>query len=169
MRLPLRALRRYPDDITVLSRRCHGGARLSGTWLPGAVVGDCWCRGPVRPGQPARTGPARAAARDHRRLRHRRPIAGVHGLFDCQPQPGPGDPVLRAVPGHHQPTGAAMDRANEHQASRVATRTRLRNRETQGRMTNMNRAAAAIGSTIFFALAPGTLAGLIPWWLTGWH
>ena len=33
----------------------------------------------------------------------------------------------------------------------------------------MHRTTAAVGSTIFFALAPGTLAGLIPWWLTGWH
>ena len=33
----------------------------------------------------------------------------------------------------------------------------------------MHRTAAAVGSTIFFALAPGTLAGLIPWSLTGWH
>ncbi|MFJ3669337.1 methyltransferase family protein [Streptomyces sp. NPDC090106] len=29
--------------------------------------------------------------------------------------------------------------------------------------------AAAFGSTLFFALAPGTVAGLIPWWLTGWQ
>ena len=33
----------------------------------------------------------------------------------------------------------------------------------------MHRTSAAAGSTIFFALAPGTLAGLIPWRLTGWH
>ena len=31
------------------------------------------------------------------------------------------------------------------------------------------RFAAAVGASIFFAFAPGTLAGLIPWWLTGWH
>jgi hypothetical protein len=28
---------------------------------------------------------------------------------------------------------------------------------------------AAVGSTLFLALAPGTVAGLIPWWLTGWR
>ena len=33
----------------------------------------------------------------------------------------------------------------------------------------MHRTSAAVGSTIFFALAPGTLVGLIPWGLTGWH
>jgi protein-S-isoprenylcysteine O-methyltransferase Ste14 len=33
----------------------------------------------------------------------------------------------------------------------------------------MRRSAAATGSALFFALAPGTVAGLIPWWLTGWR
>ena len=33
----------------------------------------------------------------------------------------------------------------------------------------MNRSAAAIGSAVFFGLAPGTVAGLGPWWLTGWR
>ena len=33
----------------------------------------------------------------------------------------------------------------------------------------MRRSAAAIGTAVFFALAPGTVAGLIPWWLTGWE
>jgi protein-S-isoprenylcysteine O-methyltransferase Ste14 len=33
----------------------------------------------------------------------------------------------------------------------------------------MQRTAAAIGSSTFFALAPGTVAGLVPWWLTGWR
>ena len=28
---------------------------------------------------------------------------------------------------------------------------------------------AAAGSAIFFAAAPGVVAGVIPWWLTGWH
>jgi protein-S-isoprenylcysteine O-methyltransferase Ste14 len=30
------------------------------------------------------------------------------------------------------------------------------------------RLRAAVGSLAFFALAPGVVAGLIPWWLTGW-
>jgi protein-S-isoprenylcysteine O-methyltransferase Ste14 len=34
---------------------------------------------------------------------------------------------------------------------------------------SMKRSAAATGSAIFFALAPGTVAGLVPWALTGWH
>ena len=32
-----------------------------------------------------------------------------------------------------------------------------------------DRSLAAVGSTIFFALAPGIVAGLIPYWLTGWR
>ncbi len=28
---------------------------------------------------------------------------------------------------------------------------------------------AAAGSAVFFVIAPGTVAGLIPWWLTSWH
>jgi protein-S-isoprenylcysteine O-methyltransferase Ste14 len=36
-------------------------------------------------------------------------------------------------------------------------------------MTTMQRTAAAAGSTVFFALAPGTIAGLVPWLITGWH
>ncbi|XVV16549.1 methyltransferase family protein [Actinoplanes sp. CA-131856] len=33
----------------------------------------------------------------------------------------------------------------------------------------MRRSLAAAGSAIFFALAPGTVAALAPWLLTGWH
>jgi hypothetical protein len=33
----------------------------------------------------------------------------------------------------------------------------------------MRRSVAAAGSSLFMALAPGTVAGLVPWWLTGWH
>jgi protein-S-isoprenylcysteine O-methyltransferase Ste14 len=32
----------------------------------------------------------------------------------------------------------------------------------------MRRSAAAAGSAVFFLLAPGVVAGLIPFWLTGW-
>jgi protein-S-isoprenylcysteine O-methyltransferase Ste14 len=32
----------------------------------------------------------------------------------------------------------------------------------------MRRSGAAAGSSLFFALAPGTMAGLVPWLLTGW-
>ena len=32
----------------------------------------------------------------------------------------------------------------------------------------MGKLRAAAGSTLFFVLAPGLVAGLIPWWLTGW-
>jgi len=31
------------------------------------------------------------------------------------------------------------------------------------------RLAAAVGSAIFFGLAPAVVAGLVPWWLTGWR
>lgn len=33
----------------------------------------------------------------------------------------------------------------------------------------MRKIAAAAGSAAFFMLAPGVVAGLIPWWLTGWQ
>ncbi|GAA3408365.1 methyltransferase family protein [Streptosporangium vulgare] len=33
----------------------------------------------------------------------------------------------------------------------------------------MRRTPAAVGTTIFFALAPGTVAGLLPWWITHWE
>lgn len=33
----------------------------------------------------------------------------------------------------------------------------------------MRRGLAAIGSAVFFVLAPGVVAGLVPWWLTGWR
>jgi protein-S-isoprenylcysteine O-methyltransferase Ste14 len=33
----------------------------------------------------------------------------------------------------------------------------------------MRRPIAAAGTALFFALAPGVVAGLIPWSLTGWH
>jgi len=33
----------------------------------------------------------------------------------------------------------------------------------------MRRSVAAAGSSLFMALAPGTVAVLVPWWLTGWH
>jgi protein-S-isoprenylcysteine O-methyltransferase Ste14 len=36
-------------------------------------------------------------------------------------------------------------------------------------MTAMQRTLAAVGTSIFFVLVPGTVAGLIPWSLTGWH
>lgn len=33
----------------------------------------------------------------------------------------------------------------------------------------MRRGSAAAGSALFFTLAPGVVAGLIPWWITGWR
>jgi protein-S-isoprenylcysteine O-methyltransferase Ste14 len=33
----------------------------------------------------------------------------------------------------------------------------------------MRRPAAAAGSALFFAAAPGVVAGVVPWWLTGWR
>ena len=33
----------------------------------------------------------------------------------------------------------------------------------------VRRARAAAGSLVFFALAPGVVAGLVPWWITGWR
>ena len=33
----------------------------------------------------------------------------------------------------------------------------------------MSRLTAAAGSALFFAVAPGVVAGLVPWWLTQWQ
>ena len=33
----------------------------------------------------------------------------------------------------------------------------------------MRRVTAAVGSAVFFLVAPGTVVGLIPWLLTGWQ
>ena len=33
----------------------------------------------------------------------------------------------------------------------------------------MRKPAAAAGSVLFFAIAPGVVAGVVPWWLTGWQ
>ena len=33
----------------------------------------------------------------------------------------------------------------------------------------MRRTVAAAGSTLFFAIAPGVVAGLVPWWMTRWQ
>jgi protein-S-isoprenylcysteine O-methyltransferase Ste14 len=36
-------------------------------------------------------------------------------------------------------------------------------------MGRVRRDVAAAGSAVFFAVAPGTVAGLLPWWLTRWR
>ncbi len=33
----------------------------------------------------------------------------------------------------------------------------------------MRKPAAAVGSSVFFALAPGVVAGVLPWWLSRWR
>jgi protein-S-isoprenylcysteine O-methyltransferase Ste14 len=33
----------------------------------------------------------------------------------------------------------------------------------------MQRTTAVLGSALFFAVAPCVLAGVIPWWMTGWE
>jgi protein-S-isoprenylcysteine O-methyltransferase Ste14 len=33
----------------------------------------------------------------------------------------------------------------------------------------MRRAQAAVGTAVFLAIAPGTVVGLLPWLITGWH
>jgi protein-S-isoprenylcysteine O-methyltransferase Ste14 len=38
----------------------------------------------------------------------------------------------------------------------------------RGQNAVVTRARAAVGSLIFFAVAPGVVAGLVPWLLTGW-
>jgi hypothetical protein len=33
----------------------------------------------------------------------------------------------------------------------------------------MRRRLAILGSAVFLVLAPGTVAGLVPWWISRWH
>ena len=33
----------------------------------------------------------------------------------------------------------------------------------------MRKLTAVAGSVVFLVVAPGVVAGLVPWWLTGWH
>jgi len=33
----------------------------------------------------------------------------------------------------------------------------------------MRKLTAVAGSVVFLVIAPGVVAGLVPWWLTGWH
>lgn len=33
----------------------------------------------------------------------------------------------------------------------------------------MKRVPAILGSALFLVVAPGSLAGLLPWWISGWH
>ena len=41
-----------------------------------------------------------------------------------------------------------------------------RRRDPKRRRTRLK---AALGSLLFLAVAPGVVAGLVPWWLTGWR
>ena len=33
----------------------------------------------------------------------------------------------------------------------------------------MSRFSAVVGSVVFLLIAPGTMAGLVPWWISGWR
>jgi protein-S-isoprenylcysteine O-methyltransferase Ste14 len=41
--------------------------------------------------------------------------------------------------------------------------------DSRGPQARSRKAMAALGAALFFVLAPGTVAGLVPWWLTGWQ
>lgn len=44
------------------------------------------------------------------------------------------------------------------------------NRRNAARETSsMRKTTAAFGSVLFFLAAPAMVAGVVPWWLTGWH
>jgi hypothetical protein len=42
-------------------------------------------------------------------------------------------------------------------------------RGPSGANDRLARAKAAVGSVLFLILAPGVIAGVLPWWLTGWE
>jgi protein-S-isoprenylcysteine O-methyltransferase Ste14 len=52
--------------------------------------------------------------------------------------------------------------------SLTAARLRLSSGDNFG-MERRSRAGAAVGSAVFFVVAPGVVAGLIPWWLSGYR
>lgn len=45
----------------------------------------------------------------------------------------------------------------------------MRPRRTSTQNDSVRRARAVAGSLAFLVLAPGVVAGLVPWWLTGWQ
>ncbi len=42
-------------------------------------------------------------------------------------------------------------------------------RDVRGGGAALRRTVSILGSAIFFVVAPGTVAGLIPWWISGWR
>src|SRR5690625_83560 len=44
-----------------------------------------------------------------------------------------------------------------------------RSRDEQRSRTMRSRTSAAVGTTVFFIVAPGTVVGIIPWLITGWE
>src|SRR5262245_29314070 len=84
---------------------------------------------------------------------------------------------IRRLPGDSNPVGftirfgAAAGAPLSGRGGRAATPRAKRPHAgaTRERDVTMGRRAAAVGSVVFFVVAPGTVAGLIPWWLTGWE
>src|ERR1700693_5927451 len=45
----------------------------------------------------------------------------------------------------------------------------LKSEDSASEDNSMGRLWASLGSLLFFLLAPGLVAGLAPWWISGWH
>jgi protein-S-isoprenylcysteine O-methyltransferase Ste14 len=78
-------------------------------------------------------------------------------------------PATQDDPDRRHPTrhGRRHSQVDRGRAQRWQRRGRYRHRT--GEEDAMEKRAAALGTALFFALAPGTVAGVVPWWLTRWR
>src|SRR5215469_13810287 len=100
-------------------------------------------------------------------------LGGRHACPDRAPIPPrpkrPGRRRRRATPAGDRPTHRQLRRPNAAGRDRTAVTRQPSSPTRHERMTTMQRTAAAAGSAVFFALAPGTIVGLVPWLITDWH
>src|SRR5215472_5792717 len=121
-----------------------------------------------------RPGPAHPRRPGHRRVLRWRPGAPGGGTA---PDPAPSTQRhharrlgrRRAIPAGDRPAHRQLRRPGAAGRDRPAVRRQPSSPTRRERTTTMQRTAAAAGSAVFFVLAPGTIVGLVPWLITGWH
>src|ERR671911_1356914 len=87
-----------------------------------------------------------------------------HCCGPSSPAPEPG----QRSPGHGGPiSGTGLTGRMNAMPPRIARQ--LTQQRTEPREDDMRKAMAAVGSLTHFVLQPGVVAGLVPWWLTGWR
>src|SRR5215468_2575622 len=174
-RSPPAARRRQPSHPGRPARPGAGGGRVlhARRHLPGPHPARPR-PGPARPARPRRPGPAHPRRPGHRRVLRRRPGAPGGGTA---PDPAPSTQRhharrlgrRRAIPAGDRPAHRQLRRPNAAGRDRPAVMRQPSSPTRRERMTTMQRTAAAAGSAVFFALAPGTIVGLVPWLITDWH